>query len=44
MRQNHVVDGGHFFEREVAHPGARIDEQVGVDQERGGAAVFGNGA
>ncbi len=44
VREHHVVDAGHFFEGEIADAGAGIDEQVGIDQEGGGAAVFGDGA
>jgi len=43
VREEHMVDAAHFVQRQVAHPRAGIDEDVVVDQERGGPAVFGNG-
>ena len=42
VRDQDVVDRDHLFEREVAHPGARVDQDVRVQQERGGAAASGN--
>jgi hypothetical protein len=44
VREHDIVDARHLVEGEVADAGARIDEQVRVDQERGRAAVFGDGA
>ncbi|MCY1368578.1 hypothetical protein D9M69_555700 [compost metagenome] len=42
--EHHVVDGGHLVEGEVADARAGVHEQVRIDQERGGAAVLGDGA
>jgi hypothetical protein len=44
MREHHIVDTGHLIEREIPNAGTRIDKQIRVDQERGRAAVLGNGA
>ena len=44
VRQEHVLNAHHFLEREVAHARARVDQRVLIEQERGGAAVAGDGA
>jgi hypothetical protein len=44
MGEQHVVDLRHLIEREVAHAGAGVDQVVGIEQERSGAAVSGDGA
>ena len=38
-----VVDAGQFVERQVAHAGAGVDQDVVVDQEGGGLVAGGNG-
>jgi len=43
MGQQHMVDRAHFVEREIAHAGTGIDQQVIVEQEGRGAAIPGNG-
>ena len=42
--QQHVVDGQHFIDREVAYPGTGINEDVLIHQESRGPAVAGDGA
>ena len=39
----HMVDLAHFFEGEVAHAGACVDEDAPFDQKRRGAATLRNG-
>ena len=43
MREQHMVDLAHFFEGEVAHAGACVDEDAPFDQKRRGAATLRNG-
>jgi hypothetical protein len=42
--QQHTVDQAHFVERQVAYAGSGIYQQLRINQEGGGPAVFGDGA
>ena len=43
MREQHMVDLAHFFQGEVTHAGACVDEDSPLDQKRGGATTLRNG-
>ena len=44
MSKQHIVDTGHLIEGEITDASAGVDQQVVVEQERGGAASSGNSA
>ena len=44
MAEQDVVDGGQGIQRQVAHAGAGVDEDIVVQQEGGGLVAGGNGA
>ena len=41
--EKHMPDARHVFEGEVSYAGAGVHQHVVIDQERGGAAVAGDG-
>ena len=42
MREEHMVDALHFLQRELAHAGTRVDQDMLAQQKRGGAAPLGD--
>ena len=44
MCEEDVVNLAHFFQRQIPHASARIDQDVVIDQKRRGSAIAGDGA
>ena len=42
MGKENLVDIAHFIQRQVAYASSRINQNVAIDQERCGSAVFGD--
>ena len=44
VREEDVVNLAHFFQRQIPHASACIDQDVVIDQKRRGSAIAGDGA